>query len=348
MVLNMPGTCVRDDPSAADIGVVVCAYTEERWDALAAALASIKGQTCVPREIVVVVDHNPALHARARAAFAGPGIRVIENTEPRGLSGARNTGLAATRAAVVAFLDDDAVAEPSWLARLSAGYADAAVIAVGGLVEPVWESGSRPIWFPEEFGWVVGCSYRGLPTSSSPVRNLIGCNMSFRREVFERLGGFHGDVGRLGMNGLGDEETELCVRALRARMGLVLHLPAARVRHAVPASRARLRYFCRRCYAEGLSKARLTRLVGAADGLSSERRYVARVLPRGVVEGLADTLLRRKPGGAARAGAILLGLVVTGAGYLVGRLAEARSSWGRGSPTRPPALRPSSGEPTRS
>ena len=160
------------------ISVVICAYTEERWGDLVAAVDSVKHQTRPPDEIIVVIDHNPRLLQRAEQELDG--LIVVPNQESRGLSGARNSGIAAASGSVIAFIDEDAVAEPDWLERLGQAYQDARVLGVGGAVDPMW-LGGRPGWFPEEFDWVVGCTYLGFPTSRSPVRNLIGCNMSMRR-----------------------------------------------------------------------------------------------------------------------------------------------------------------------
>lgn len=135
-----------------------------------------------------------------RGAF--PDVDVIANTGERGLSGGRNTGTARSTSDVVVFLDDDARADPQWLERLLAPYKDPAVIGTGGNVVPEWPT-TRPRWFPPEYDWVVGCSYTGLPRVSSAVRNPIGASMSFRREAFVLVGGFDGDVGRLGTLPLG-------------------------------------------------------------------------------------------------------------------------------------------------
>ena len=126
-----------------------------------------------------------------------PDVIVTDNQQQQGLSGARNAGVAVAGGEVVAFLDDDATAAPDWLERLAAGYADPDVLGVGGAIEPVWST-SRPRCFPEEFDWVVGCTYRGLPQTPAPVRNLIGANMSFRRTVLNTIGGFRCDIGRIG------------------------------------------------------------------------------------------------------------------------------------------------------
>jgi len=311
------------------ISVVICAYTESRWDYLVSAVDSLQCQTVPPLELIVVIDHNLTLLKRAQAKFSD--VIVVENHQPRGLSGARNSGIAVAKgeggmlpADVIAFLDDDALAAPNWLEQILVGYEEADVIAVGGAIEPVWEAG-KPTWFPEEFNWVVGCTYRGMPQTTTAVRNVIGCNMSFRREAFELIGRFRDGIGRVDAIPVGCEETEFCIR-LQQRLPhkVVLYNPQARVYHQVPSKRARFRYFRERCYAEGISKALVSRWVGSGDGLSSEWKYTLHTLPRGVIQGVADALLRRELAGLKRAAAIIAGLVITTTGYLVGTIRLTR------------------------
>ena len=297
--------------------MVICAYTEERWDDLLAAIDSVADQRVAACETIVVIDHDDALLRRLRAAR--PGVVALPSSEARGLSGARNTGVRAARGSVVAFLDDDARADRGWLERLLARYDDPSVIGVGGRVEADW-AGGRPSWFPREFDWVVGCSYDGLPRQAEAVRNMIGANMSLRRSVLELVGGFRDGIGRVGKRPLGCEETELCIRARqRLPAATILFEPAAAVAHRVPRERASWRYYRARCYAEGLSKAAIGSAVGTSDSLSSERAHVMRTLPRGVVRGAGDAL-RGDAAGLARALAILAGLALTAAGYARGRL----------------------------
>jgi glycosyltransferase involved in cell wall biosynthesis len=308
-----------------DVSVICCTYTEDRWDDLVAAVESVQRQTFAPYEIIIVIDHNPCLLELARCKL--PGVVVVENKEQRGLSGARNSGIAVARGKVIAFLDDDAIAAPDWLMQLTKGYQDARVLGVGGAITPLW-LGGQPGWFPEEFNWVVGCTYRGLPQTASPVRNLIGCNMSFRREVLEIMGGFRKEVGRVGTRPLGCEETELCIRALQQwSKGVLLYEPGSQVHHRVPPNRACWRYFRERCCAEGLSKARVARLVSSKSWLRSELTYSAWILPQGIVRGLADGFLRLQPAGLARAGAIAAGLAITTAGYLKGVVSNGRTDF---------------------
>jgi glucosyl-dolichyl phosphate glucuronosyltransferase len=300
-----------------DVTVVICAYTEERWHDLVAAVDSVQRQIAVPREIIVVADHNAHLLERARAHL--PGVVVIENGESQGLSGARNSGIARAHGAYIAFLDDDATAEPDWLARLSHCCEDPQVLGVGGTVEPEWLS-SRPAWFPEEFYWVIGCTYQLSLGKPVVVRNPFGGCTCYRREVFEVVGGFKHQIGRVPTRPMGCEETELCIRAKQHWSDKVfLYEPEARIHHHIPAQRASWHYFRSRCYAEGLSKALVTRYVGAKDGLASERAYTLQTLPRGVIRGLMDGFLRLDLAGFLRAGTIISGLMMTIAGYLVGK-----------------------------
>jgi GT2 family glycosyltransferase len=298
--------------------VVICAHTEKRWHETCAAVESVQAQSLPGQEIIVVVDHNPALCASLAAAL--PGVTVVENREAQGLSGGKNTGVAVAQSDIVAFLDDDAVADPDWLKYFADSYHDPAVIGVGGLTVPHWKA-PRPSWFPEEFDWVVGCTYRGMPESRMPVRNLLGGNASFRREAFELAGGFQNGIGRsAGKRPLGCEETEFCIRLSQRSPGSVfLFDNRAMIWHLVPAERCRFAYFRSRCYAEGLSKALVTASVGAKDGLSAERRHTTRVLPLGVARGVADALRGDLPG-LGRAGAIVAGVTATVAGYSAGAI----------------------------
>jgi glycosyltransferase involved in cell wall biosynthesis len=305
---------------SVDVSVIISAHDEARWSRLRAALRSVERQTHKPAETILVVDHNSSLLARARRELAG--TIVVANSEPRGLGGARNSGIRAASGSVVAFLDDDAIASPRWLELLASWYADPAVAGVGGSIEPMWEAG-RPRWFPSEFDWVVGCSYRGLPATAQEVRNLFGCNMSFRREPLNALGRF-----RLGY---GCDETELCIRIRqRCPSRKLVYVPDGKVLHHVPEDRARLGYFLARCYFEGGSKAVVSTLVGPGAGLSSERRYARHTLPAGVRRGIEDFVRRGDGHGLARAMVILAGLTATAVGYISGGVSTSRAARRRG------------------
>ena len=314
---SLPGSLPRT------VSVVVCAYTLERWDDICAAVESLRRQTRPADELVLVADHAPELLARARTAF--PDVRCLANDGPQGLSGARNTGVQATTGDVVAFLDDDASAAPDWIERFLEAYRDDDVIGVAGRVVPEWRA-PRPAWFPDEFLWVVGCSYAGLPAGRTEVRNPIGANMSFRRSAFDRAGGFDVAMGRLGKDAAGCEETEFAIRARAALPdGRIVLEPASVVAHAVSPQRTTRAYFRARCRGEGRSKALVSTLAGADAALETERGYVVRTLPAAVLRGLRELLSGDRAGGA-RAAAIVEGTALTAVSYAGARLRRRRAA----------------------
>ena len=88
-----------------------------------------------------------------------------------------------------------------------------------GRIVPVFDR-KRPRWLAEELDWIVGCTYKGMPETKAVVRNPIGANMAFRREVFDVAGKFRSEVGRYGKKLLGSEETELCMRLKKIKAEL--------------------------------------------------------------------------------------------------------------------------------
>lgn len=248
-----------------------------RFDRTVECVEALLSQERASPDALVVVDHNEELFGRLRQALPEAAEVIRSDGEP-GLSGARNAGIAAARGRFVLFVDDDAVPHRLWAATLLEPFERGSVIGTGGHAEPLWEGGERPAWFPPEFLWVVGCSYEGMAREGE-VRNVLGCSMAFRREVFERVGGFDPSVGRLGGLPLGCEETELCIRARREHGGAIVMVEGAPVAHHVPADRQTLRYLLRRCFYEGVSKAVVRRL-SSGEALASERAYTRETLPR--------------------------------------------------------------------
>jgi GT2 family glycosyltransferase len=298
------------------ISLIICAYTLDRWQDVCEAVASVQAMSRRPDEIILVSDHNDELLAKMQATFGN--LCVIANEEARGLSGARNTGVRRAKGQLVAFLDDDAVAAQDWLSALERVFQSSDVIGATSRIDPIW-LGTRPAWFPSEFLWTVGCSYKGLPETRSEVRNLMGAAMCFRRDVFDAAGGFTHNLGRTHSRlPLSCEETEFSIRARRALAGArFVFDPASIIGHKVPQKRLTLGYFLLRCYAEGVSKQRLTALVSSRGTLSTETSYVLNVLPGGALRGLSDTFLRGDIGGIGRAVAIVLGFSAAATGYLL-------------------------------
>ncbi len=304
-------TSTREEPAGwLTTSVVIAAFSSERWDSLRAAVDSVAAQDRPALETIVVIDHNPELLRRARDELAG--VTVIQNTRSRGASGARNSGVAYSRGDIVAFLDDDAEATPGWLSGLIPHFVDVDVAGAGGRLYPLWAT-RQPRWFPGEFGWAVGASYAGMPEHTARVRNVWAGNMAVRREAFEAVDGFREDFGKVG-NVSRPEDTDLC---MRVGSGAWVYDPSSAVGHQVPAERARLRFFLRRCFNEGRGKAGLAEQNGGGGSLTAERGYARHVLPAGVLRGLRDTA-RGDASGLLRATAIVAGAGAAAAGYAVG------------------------------
>ena len=316
---------------------MICTFADERFGQLVAAVRSLHDQRLRPDEIIVVVDHNPMLLTRVRrelpSRLAGtldgaPQLIVTANAHARGLSGGRNTALELTTCAFVAFLDDDAEADATWLETLRDRLRAPNVVGAGGRVEPLWEGDRRPPWFPPEMDWVVGCTYRGVPSATAVVRNPFGGAMMVRRNPVQAAGGYSEQLGRTGTYPSGGEETELCIRLRRRDPSAVLVFePATCIYHHVPRQRMSLRYLLRRCYAEGRSKAVVRRLSGARGALGTERSYALRTLPAGVVEGVA-ALRHGDIDAARRAAVIVLGLSAAVAGFAAQTVRSSRDARG--------------------
>jgi hypothetical protein len=298
------------------VSVIIAAFAMERWDDLQEAVASVRRQTLPDVETIVVIDYNPDLLDLAKRELED--VTVVPNTRGKGASGARNSGVAVSRGEMVAFLDDDAVASPTWLEALLPHFADPQVVGAGGRMYPIWAT-SRPRWFPSEFDWAVGASYRGMPQRATPARNVWSANLMLPRPLFDAIGGFRADFGKVGHRSR-PEDTDLCLRAAATRPGGTwIFEPAAVVGHRVPRNRTTIGYFVRRCLNEGLGKAALAALNGAGQSTSEERLYTRRVLPEGVARGLRDAALGDAAGGL-RSIAIVAGLSVTVAGFAAGRV----------------------------
>lgn len=312
------------------VSVIICAYTMDRWKLLTKAVESARAQLRPPLEIIVSIDHNDELFAVARrelATAAPVPVTVIRNRFDGRLGSARNSGAEIAKGDILAFLDDDARAEPDWLENLIPSYADSSVGAVGGA--PIAEMATwRPRWFPPEFDWVFGCNYVGLPTEAAPVRRLIGAAMSVRATVLAGIGGFHSD---------NHDDMDMCHR-VAARGLTLIYQPTAVVGHHVPAGRLTWSYFWRRCFFVNRGKVEAFRGMESAASLSAERSFARQALARGVRREL-KLIARGDVAGAARIGATVIGLTLAAAGYATGTVEHRRARGARTATERPALAR---------
>ncbi|WP_248516815.1 glucosyl-dolichyl phosphate glucuronosyltransferase [Salinarchaeum laminariae] len=265
------------------VSVVVCVYSMERFDDLVECVESLLAQTYDDVEVVVVVDGTVSVFDRVEHQFDETSNVVLHcNEENVGLLESRNTGAELASGDVVAFIDDDAVADEQWIEKLVNSYEEQDAIAVGGKMTPLWVDG-KPGFLPEEFYWLIGVTHRGFADGAGEVRNTFGSNISFDREVFLELGGFDAEIGgRKGDSNLQGGETELCAR-LREDYGEgVWYNPQAEVGHKVFEYRTKPRWLVDRAFWQGYSKRAMEVLVPNTGGTESDylRDLVFRSTPR--------------------------------------------------------------------
>ena len=191
------------------ISVVICTFN--RVKNLPSALNSLKSQ--VFKEFEVIVVNGPSNDGTNELlASYGDSITVL-TTSQRNLSISRNIGIAHSHGDIVAFLDDDAIADPNWLNELVVPYANPCVGGVGGLV---YDHTGGKLQYRYS-----ACYRRGesLFTVYPPFDNLVvkgadpflyiqGTNCSFRRDVLEKIGGFNEDIEYY------HDETDVCMRVI--------------------------------------------------------------------------------------------------------------------------------------
>jgi GT2 family glycosyltransferase len=291
------------DVLAGGVSVVIACHSEARVGLLEQCVDSALDQEVAPREVVIAVDNNDVLYHRLRSIYrSSPRVRVVANVGSRGASAARNCGVRAARCPIIAFLDDDVVADPAWLRRLIAPLSDPTVVGTGGRAFPRWQT-SQPRWFPEEFLWVVGASFKGMPDETAPVRNVWSENMAVRRAPFLGCGGFREGFGKQS-DVSSPEDTEMCIRFARRSGDRWMYVPDARVEHYVPQLRATFGFFVRRCHNEGRGKVEMRRFT--RGGLTAERTYALRTVPAALVR-YAGRVVRGDVASLLRFGAVLIG-----------------------------------------
>ncbi len=296
------------------VSVVVCTYSMDRYDVFTEAVESVLAQTYEPLEVVLVIDGNETVYEKTTAAFGDADhVRIHNNDNNRGISYSRTKGAKIASGDIVAFLDDDAVAEPDWIETLVEVYETTDAIAAGGDVRPNWQT-EKPDWFPEEFYWLVGVVEPGFAEDGEEVRNVYGSNISYRREAFLEVGGYDPKTGRKGDKQLQAHEAPVGIRLLEEYGKGMVFVEDAVVHHTLFDYRGDFRWLVSRSFWQGYSKRVMDLLY--PDAPDSKGAYLEQLLTHFVpkrVQGLV-----RKPSVGAMLQLVMI-FVFTGAvglGYL--------------------------------
>jgi glycosyltransferase involved in cell wall biosynthesis len=232
------------------VSVVICTHSNNRYQDAIDSINSVLNQTYKETEIIVVVDRNTPLFERIESEFRGHKvIKTFHNLLDSGLSAARNKAIIHSTGDILAFLDDDAIADEKWLEHLLLAYRKKDVIGCGGPIRPLWISGMAD-WIPEELYWTMGCTYKGFDNRLRPVRSNFGSNMSFRRKAFD-IHNFNINYGINNNRGVG-EEIEFSLRILRENPdSKIMHIPGALVYHKIFDFRKSVSHLFDRCFQYG-------------------------------------------------------------------------------------------------
>lgn len=226
---------------------------------------------------VVASAGDPAARPVAEAVAGRLPVPVAVADEPEpGASRARNRGLETSRR-VVAFLDDDCVPEPGWLAAVSRPVLTGEWAAAGGRVvaDP---SVARPRWLGDALVAYLAEYDRG--PDEHPLGGadfLLTANAAFDADLLTAAGGFDPLLGPSAGRPTVDDDVDVC-RKVRAAGGRILYVPAAVVVHELPLSRLSPGYLLRRMHAQGRSDWVLDRAtLGASPdrGLGAAGRQLA-------------------------------------------------------------------------
>ena len=297
------------------VSVVICTYAEDMYDDFCEAVESLYSQTYDDLEVVIIIDGTEAVAERVEADYGDRDDVVIHlNDENVGLLESRNRGAELAGGDIVAFIDDDAVADDQWIEELVQSYEEQDALAVGGKMTPDWVVG-QPDFLPEEFYWLVGATHRGFADGPGWVRNTFGSNISFRRDIFLELDGFDTAIGgRKGDKNLQGGETELCARMASEYDERVWYNPDAEVAHKVFDYRTDPMWLLDRAFWQGYSKRAMDILLPETG--SEENEYLNQLIFDSVPRRLRGLLAEPAVSKAKQLGFLILCTTLVGCGYL--------------------------------
>ena len=265
------------------VSVIVPSYSLDNYSNLLKTINSLLNQSYSNTKVIVVVHTSKELYKKTESYYSERDqVTIVFNKQGLSAAAARNCGIKVATGDILAFTDDDAIADNEWVEQLIKTYKEFNSIAVGGKIMPVWQPG-KPDYFPEELYWLVGVTHKGFAGDKPvEVRNAFGPNMSFKKEVFDKVGLFNEQHGVMkhGVFQVQAEEAEFSLRMTDKLQRGVMYNPEAVVYHQIPASKARIILILRRSFFQGCTKVLLQKMLPSTDTISTEKSFLRDLLLR--------------------------------------------------------------------
>ena len=275
MVIDLTKSLIKPE-----VSIIICTY--RRPDVIEAVVKSLIKQSLDPNKFeIIIVDNNSMDNTydmvKPYIQYSSPKIKYILEKK-QGLSYARNTGVAFSQSDLVAFIDDDAIADPNWLADIVNVYLNyPEAVAVGGKIIPQWED-NRPAWFKDSMlGYLSVVDWGDLIKELIWPERLLGTNISFKKKMLTDYGGFDINLGRRGHSLMGAEET--MVQKTFMEEGLpVIYTPKAIIYHRISPDRISYSYLTRLAYGNGKTDAYLQKHGDSKKIFINKIKYSLRLL----------------------------------------------------------------------
>jgi glucosyl-dolichyl phosphate glucuronosyltransferase len=249
---------------------------------------------------ILIIDQDPKCKLQEHLSQRFPGETRLRYffLNQAGASRARNFGIQEARSRIVAFIDDDAIADPLWLQAIHDIFiaVEAPPDLIAGRIEPMWPS-KRPEWYPQECEYLLGLYNIGDDICRMPEHDQpISANMAGIRQVIQALGGFDEKLGPNYFRKhpmVTGEDTMLGKRARQSHY-LVYYQPRAKVFHRISKVKLTRRYFLRRHFWEGVTVITEMHLLNQLDsGKLGHFRYHAKTVVKSCVASLFVNLHRQ-------------------------------------------------------
>jgi glucosyl-dolichyl phosphate glucuronosyltransferase len=231
---------------------------------------------------IIVIDQAEESKLKDSLDKLHPGdtrIRYVRELRA-GLARSRNLGVSLAQGAVVAFIDDDAVASATWLQGVSAAFSQVPQPALmAGRLLPIWET-EKPDWYPPEREFLLGLYDLGTERRELPEGHMpIGANMAGLKDLIVRYGGFEESLGfnHFSKRKMVGGEDSILGRRIRAAGHLATYEPMATVHHRISRYKLKRRYFLKRHFWEGVAMIEQMRLMDQiGDGRAGIYRFHTR------------------------------------------------------------------------